>query len=72
MDFCQGEIRNEQGKLFGYAVEEEGKRYLAIIKKNECIGKINVDDLYMQITKGPCCVLEYEKNKYKTIKCAVL
>lgn len=49
MDLYQGEIRNEQGKLFGYAVEEEGKRYLAIIKKNECVGKIDADDLYMQI-----------------------
>ena len=63
MDLYQGEIRNEQGKLFGYAIEEEGKRYLAIIKKNECVGKIDADDLYMQITKGPCCVLEYDKKQ---------
>ena len=63
MDLYQGEIRNELGKLFGYAVEEEGKRYFVIFNYIECVGKIDADDLYMQITKGPCCVLEYDKKQ---------
>ncbi|RGG33950.1 hypothetical protein DWY07_10900 [Clostridium sp. AF23-6LB] len=50
------EIRNDQDKLLGYALEKDGKRYLALFKKDKCLGKIEAEYLYSKLTNGPCLV----------------
>ncbi len=55
------EIRDDSGKLYGYAAEIEGKRYLALFKKEECIGTIDAESLYYRLINGPCIMdLEYQ------------
>ena len=61
-------IRDDNGKLYGYAAEVDGKRYLALFKKDECIGKIDAESLYYRLINGPC-IMEFEfqafPKKYK-------
>jgi hypothetical protein len=52
-------IRDDNGKLYGYAAEVDGKRYLALFKKDECIGKIDAESLYYRLINGPC-IMELE------------
>ena len=53
------QIRNDQGKLCGYATEENGKKYLALYdEKDRFLGKIEADDLYYRLMNGPCFVVE--------------
>ncbi len=55
------QIRTDQGKLCGYATEENGKKYLALFDaKDRCLGKIEANDLYYRLTNGPCMVLEFQ------------
>ena len=52
-------IRDDNGKLYGYAAEVDGKRYLALFKKDECIGKSDAESLYYRLINGPC-IMELE------------
>lgn len=54
------EIRNDQGKLLGYTLEKDGKRYLALFKNEKCLGKIEAEYLYSKLTNGPC-IVEYQQ-----------
>lgn len=56
---CQ--IRNDKGKLCGYAAEEKGVKYLALFdSKKKYLGRIEAKDLYVRLTEGPCIDLELQ------------